>query len=78
MPNSIDIAGKAALTIVESLLLALNDHDILPETEIMAVLADAANVHRNAVPGDGLEESHDKVAEMIQKIIDGGNSVRRS
>lgn len=77
MPNSIDIAGTAALTIVESLLLALNDHDILPEIEIMAVLSDAVNVHRNAVPGDGMEETHGAVAAMIQKIIDGGNSVRR-
>ena len=37
-----DIAGTAALAICESLLLALNDHKILPEREIMGVLKDAA------------------------------------
>ena len=77
MPNSIDIAGKAALTIVESLLLALNDREVLPESEIMAILSDSANVHRHAAAGSAMDETHGKVAAMIQKIIDGGNSVRR-
>ena len=77
MPDPIDVAGKAALTIVESLLLALNDHDVLPESEIMAVLSDSANVHRHAATGSAMDETHGAVAAMIQKIIDGGNSVRR-
>ena len=37
-----DVSGTAALAIVESLLLALNDHKILPETEILGILKDAA------------------------------------
>jgi hypothetical protein len=77
MLNSSDIDGTAALAICESLLLALNDRKILPELEIMAVLVDAAAAHTNAPKGDGKEDLHTSVAALIQKIIDGGNSVRR-
>lgn len=72
-----DVAGNAALAICESLLLALNDRNILPEHDIVGVLKDAAAAHENAPPGDGIEEMHQAVAELINKIIDGGNSVRR-
>jgi hypothetical protein len=77
MPVLPDVAGNAALAICESLLLALNDREILPEHEIVGVLKDAAAAHENAPPGDGIEEMHKAVAELINKIIDGGNSVRR-
>lgn len=77
MPLSTDIDGKAALAICESLLLALNDRRILPELEIMGVLVDAAAAHFNAPVGDVSASTHQAVAAVIQKIIDGGNSVRR-
>ncbi|WP_296761911.1 hypothetical protein [Sediminimonas sp.] len=38
MPRPDDISGTAALAICESLLLALNDHRILPEKEIVGVI----------------------------------------
>ncbi|SDY91821.1 hypothetical protein [Citreimonas salinaria] len=71
-----DIAGTAALAICESLLLALNDHKILPEEEIVGILRDAADAHENAPTSkeDGL---HTAVAQLINGIIAGGNSVRR-
>ncbi len=69
-------SGMAALTICESLLLALNDHKILPESDILGVLRDAAATHENAVDTKG--ESHRAVAILIGKIISGGNSVRRT
>lgn len=72
-----DAAGHAALAICESLLLALNDRNILPEREIVGVLRDAAAAHEQAPPGDGLETLHLAVAELINRIIAGGNSVRR-
>lgn len=73
-----DIAGLAALAICESLMLALNDADILPEKEIMGVLKDAASAHDNAPADSPLSAStHAAVAKLIHKIIDGGNSVRR-
>jgi hypothetical protein len=71
-----DVAGLAALAICESLLLALNDRNILPEHEIVGILKDAAAAHLHASP-EGNKESHEAVARAINKIIDGGNSVRR-
>jgi hypothetical protein len=72
-----DVAGLAALAICESLLLALNDRKILPEIEIMGVLVDAAASHTDAHNQNGLSGVHREVAALIQRIIDGGNSVRR-
>jgi hypothetical protein len=77
MQKSPDLEGMAALAICESLLLALNDRKILPEIEILGVLVDAAAAHTNAPVGDGREAMHAGVAALIQRIIDGGNSVRR-
>lgn len=74
VPN--DIAGTAALAICESLLLALNDHNILPEKEIVGVLKDAASAHENAPKGPK-DALHAEVAALINGILAGGNSVRR-
>ena len=72
-----DVFGRAALTICESLLLALNDRNMIPEVEIVGILKDAATTHDNAPPGDGMEATHKAVAVLIHNIIDGRNSVRR-
>jgi hypothetical protein len=77
MADTSDVAGNAALAICESLLLALNDRDILPEKEIVGILRDAAAAHENDPGEDGKAELHAAVAALIHKIIDGGNSVRR-
>ena len=77
MPITPDVTGAAALSIVEALLLALNDRDILPEKEIVGVLKDAASTHANDPGTDGLGEHHKDVAALINKILAGGNSVRR-
>ena len=71
-------SGVAALSICEALLLALNDAKVLPENEIMGVLIDAAATHENAGGSDIDFEEHKAVATLINKIIAGGNSVRRS
>ena len=77
-PQPLDVAGAAALSICESLLLALNDRNILPESEIVGVLRDAAAAHANdRDPNDGQKSLHLAVAALINSIIDGGNSVRR-
>ncbi|SEN55702.1 hypothetical protein SAMN04488003_12111 [Loktanella fryxellensis] len=72
-----DVAGTAALAICESLMLALNDHKILPEREIVGILRDAASAHENDDGKDGHAELHRAVAQLINIIIAGGNSVRR-
>lgn len=70
-------SGMAALSICESLLLALNEGDVLPESEIVGVLQDAADAHENARGPEAEVEMHKAVAALINRIIDGGNSVRR-
>jgi hypothetical protein len=77
MPTVPDVAGTAALAICESLLLALNDRNILPEHEILGILRDAAAAHANDPGDDGQTSLHTAVAAMINKILAGGNSVRR-
>lgn len=82
MSDQVDYSGMAALAICEALLLAMNDHKLLPENEIMGVLQDAAAAHENAVlPKSGMAtqeiDMHQEVAALINKIIEGGNSVRR-
>jgi hypothetical protein len=76
MPTLNEIAGTAALSILESLLLALNDRNILPEKEIMGILKDAALAHEDAPPGDR-DALNAAAAALINGIITGGNSVRR-
>lgn len=77
MSEQTDYSGTAALAICESLLLAMNDHKLLPEHEIMGVLRDAAAAHENAVGLDGETDMHRATAALINRIIAGGNSVRR-
>lgn len=77
MPHVPDVPGSAALAICESLLLALNDHNILPEKEIVGILKDAAAAHTNAPDTDGKADLHKRVAALINGILAGGNSVRR-
>jgi hypothetical protein len=76
-PPGAEVTAAAALAICESLLLALNDCDILPEHQIVGVLWDAADAHSNNPGEDGQGEMHSAVADLINRIIDGGNSVRR-
>ncbi|MCC6008217.1 MAG: hypothetical protein JJU40_11115 [Rhodobacteraceae bacterium] len=71
-----DVAGTAALAICESLLLALNDRTILPESEIVGILKDAAAAHEFAPQGEK-DALNTAVAALINGILEGGNSVRR-
>lgn len=77
MPDIPDTAGTAALAICESLLLAMNDRNILPEHEIVGILRDAAAAHAHDPGDDGREDLHKAVADLINRILAGGNSVRR-
>lgn len=70
------VAGVAALSICESLLIALNDLGIIDDEEARAVLVDAAATHRNAEDGSLNPVMHIAVATLIDRIIDGKNSVR--
>jgi hypothetical protein len=78
MQTSSEHAGRAALSICEALLLAMNDRGLLPEHEIVGVLRDAAATHENAPGTEPEQEMHRAVADLINTIIAGGYSVRRS
>ncbi len=78
MTTSSEHAGPAALSICEALLLAMNDRGLLPEHEILGVLRDAAATHENAVGTELETQRHEAIADLINAIIAGGNSVRRS
>ncbi|MWB79337.1 hypothetical protein GLS40_14960 [Pseudooceanicola sp. 216_PA32_1] len=77
MSTSSDAAGLAALSICESLLLALNDRALLPEHEILGVLRDAAATHEKAVGSEPDTDIHRAVAAIINQIIASSHSVRR-
>ena len=71
-------AGHAALAICESLLLSLTENKIIEETEVRAILADAAGAHRNSMSllSDDRTVAHEEAAALIEAILNGGNSVR--
>ena len=50
---------------------------ILPEREILNILRDAAAAHENVPEIDGNADLHNAVAALINRILSGGNSVRR-
>ena len=75
-PDSV-AAGLAALSICESLLLALGDLKLISEEEIMGIMADAADAHRNATGSKADRDMHQAVVTILDRIVAGGNSVRR-
>jgi hypothetical protein len=81
MANSTEIkgpaAGLAALSICESLLLALSDLKIMGEKDAGGVLEDAAAAHRSAGTSTQDAELHLEVVTIIDRIIAGGNSIHR-
>ena len=71
-------SGVAALSICESLLLALGDLKIVDETEAVGVIKDAAESHRAASTDSENAAIHLAVVEILDRIVAGGNSIRRS
>lgn len=72
-------AGRAALSICESILLSLTDNGVIDDAEADAILADAAAAHRDTASQDeGNAEEHEEAAMLIEAICASGNSVRRT
>lgn len=65
-PDHNSVAGIAALSICESLLIALVELKIITEKEGRSVLLDAAESHRKAIPDAGGAKEHRAVAELIE------------
>lgn len=64
------IAGAAALSICESLLISLQELKIISGKEACAVLVDAAATHRNAIPVSPNGDEHRVIAELIERLIE--------
>ncbi len=69
-------SGLAALSICESLLVALSDLKVISAKDAGGVLEDAAAAHHGAV-AEGVNNAaiHREVAAIIDRIIAGGNSI---
>ena len=72
-----NIEAHAALSICESMLLAMNELKIMSPTDARNVLKDAAAAHNEASEHHGNSEMHKQVASLIDKILAGGNSLPR-
>jgi hypothetical protein len=71
------IEGHAALSICESMLLAMHDLKIMSQTDARNVLKDAASAHREASGHPERAEMHKKIATLIDSILASGNSLPR-
>jgi hypothetical protein len=71
-----DRFGVAALSVCESLILALKERGILDDAEIHGLLEDVSSAHRNAAADGDDPDLHESVAEIADEIMNGGNSVR--
>jgi len=72
-------AGLAALSVCESILLSLTENRIVDDAEAKAILEDAAAAHRGAASlADGRAGDHEEAAALIERILEGGNSVRHA
>jgi hypothetical protein len=71
-----DVAGTAALAICESPLLALKDCKVLPESEIVGIVKDAAAAYATPIAGEDVAR-HAAVAALINGILPGGHSLSR-
>jgi len=67
--------GLAALSICESLLLALTDLKVISEAEARDLLIDVVTTHTEAAVGSQMPERHEAVIAIVQRILAGKNSV---
>ena len=71
------IEGHAALSICESMLLAMNELKIMSPVDARNVLKDASSAHHQASVNSEQADMHMKVAVLIDKILASGNSLPR-
>jgi hypothetical protein len=77
LPKNHAAFGLAALSICESLLIALLDLRIIGEREVVGILKDASAAHHNT---EGAKDPmvHAAAAAVIDQIIAAKNSVRHT
>ncbi|HMB75510.1 MAG TPA: hypothetical protein VKN76_03865 [Kiloniellaceae bacterium] len=74
----LEAGGLAALTICESLLVALSEKGILDDDEATLILEDAMNSHQTAIGEGRAVLLHQAAARLIRLIMVNANSVRGS
>lgn len=75
MSYSPEATALAALTICESLLLALTDLNLIAEAEVVGIVQDAITT-LEASDGPDIRNQQDAAA-LLRQILLHGNSVRR-
>ncbi len=75
--KSVEADGMAALGICESLILALTDLNVITDEAARGLLKDVATTHGEAALTSRSPEKHRAVVEIVQRILDGKNGVRR-
>jgi hypothetical protein len=73
--NADPVEGLAALSICESLLLALTDLKVLSEEDARALLTDVATTPSEAALVSQTPERHYAVVTIVQRILTGKDSV---
>ena len=68
-----DADGMAAISICESLLLALTDLKVLSEKDSRDLLTDVATAHTEAAASSVTPDKHRAVVEIVQRILVGKN-----
>ncbi len=69
--------GMAALGICESLLVALTDLKVISEQDARDLLMDVVTAHTEAAEGSDASTRHQAVIQIVQRILDGKNGLRR-
>ncbi len=74
-PSSDPNQGWAALSICESLLVALTDLKVISEEEARDLLTDVVATHTEAAIGSKTPERHQEVIAIIERILAGKNGI---
>jgi hypothetical protein len=68
--------GMAALSICESLLIALTELKVISEQDARDLLTDVATAHSQAADASQAPERHRAVAAIVRRILDGKDGMR--
>jgi hypothetical protein len=68
--------SQAALSMFESLLIAMCDFDVMSEMDVRKLLVEAAAPHHEASQGSDNPDLHREVAELIEHMMVGRSATR--
>lgn len=63
------VAGNAALSICESLLIAMRDLNVISEKVVRNILVNAAAAHHEASKRSDDPAHHEEAAELIERML---------